>query len=194
MMSNWTFMEWAVFILVFLVLTGLYFLPSIISMATRRKRRSIIPKNLLLGWTVIGWIVYLADSMDGLDDSHVPAGLSLVVTACILAVQIWLLFIPGGAISDISTLDWTSDHPTKGEWQSESTEIMHPWYEVRIWYSEDGFDLRIAYGICGGFALLAIAATVWALINSKTIPLHAMQTSLAVLVIYIAFSIIFFGS
>lgn len=48
-----------------LALIALYFLPTIIAAANHhRKRDSIIVINLFLGWTLIGWVVSLAMSVD----------------------------------------------------------------------------------------------------------------------------------
>lgn len=53
--------------------TALYFAPSLVAW---RKRNfwAILTLNLLLGWTVIGWIVALVWGMT--NDAAVPAGLS----------------------------------------------------------------------------------------------------------------------
>lgn len=41
-------------------LLGFYFLPAIIALSAKRRQRfAITALNLLLGWTVIGWIVAL---------------------------------------------------------------------------------------------------------------------------------------
>ena len=46
--------------LIFIVVAGFYFLPTIFAVASKKKNASaIFFTNLLLGWTVIGWIIAL---------------------------------------------------------------------------------------------------------------------------------------
>jgi ABC-type transport system involved in cytochrome c biogenesis permease component len=43
-----------------LVLVGLYFLPALLALArSHHQRLAIAALNLLLGWTVLGWVVAL---------------------------------------------------------------------------------------------------------------------------------------
>lgn len=59
--------------LFFLVMiVGLYFLPTIIALSRgKRNRCAISLLNLLLGWTVIGWVIALVWSVmhESVDDS-----------------------------------------------------------------------------------------------------------------------------
>ena len=43
-----------------ILLLGLYFLPTIIAAVRGRQLGSVGVINLLLGWTVIGWVIALA--------------------------------------------------------------------------------------------------------------------------------------
>jgi len=50
-------------LLIFLVVLGLYFLPTIIVVARKKREMGpVIVVNILLGWTFIGWVVALAMS------------------------------------------------------------------------------------------------------------------------------------
>jgi hypothetical protein len=44
----------------FLVLTAIYFIPSMVAVARKRQLASVIVINIFLGWTLIGWVVALA--------------------------------------------------------------------------------------------------------------------------------------
>lgn len=47
-------------IVFFLILFAIYFLPSIIAVSKKKKNGvAIFVTNLLLGWTVLGWIISL---------------------------------------------------------------------------------------------------------------------------------------
>jgi hypothetical protein len=56
-------MEALIFILIFFVL---YFIPGLVAENRRHSSRgAIIALNLLLGWTVLGWIIALVWSLTG---------------------------------------------------------------------------------------------------------------------------------
>lgn len=48
------------FLILFLILVGLYFLPSIVAIQREKNTGMVFVINLFLGWTVIGWVVSLA--------------------------------------------------------------------------------------------------------------------------------------
>ncbi|MDD5537466.1 MAG: superinfection immunity protein [Candidatus Omnitrophica bacterium] len=59
-MQNFSFLELAFIILIVV----LYFLPSLIAYLRRHKNiQAIFVLNLLLGWTVLGWVVSLVWSV-----------------------------------------------------------------------------------------------------------------------------------
>jgi hypothetical protein len=60
-------------IILVLVCVGLYFLPAIIASRKRKRNATAIGVlNLLLGWTIAGWIISLIWALT--NDPPVPAG------------------------------------------------------------------------------------------------------------------------
>ena len=59
-MQNFTILELLLIVLIF----GLYFLPTLIAFLRQHKNKlAIFLLNLLLGWTVLGWVVSLVWSV-----------------------------------------------------------------------------------------------------------------------------------
>ena len=57
-------MEGLVFLIFSLFLLGLYFLPSLIAFLGKKSNfMAIFALNLLLGWTLVGWVVSLVWSL-----------------------------------------------------------------------------------------------------------------------------------
>lgn len=58
----------------FLILLALYLLPTIIAMSRRHLNAgAILALNLLLGWTLLGWVLALVWSLTNSTTSHIPA-------------------------------------------------------------------------------------------------------------------------
>ena len=51
------------FLILFIILVGLYFLPSIAAIQREKNTGMVFVLNLFLGWTIIGWVVSLALAM-----------------------------------------------------------------------------------------------------------------------------------
>lgn len=54
-MGEFSIFHWLVVLLVFVPMLSLYFLPSILA-RKKRQATAVFVLNLLLGWTVLGWI------------------------------------------------------------------------------------------------------------------------------------------
>lgn len=52
-------------IILWIILIGAYFLPTIIAWGRKRMTASVFVVNLFLGWTLVAWVVALAMAVSG---------------------------------------------------------------------------------------------------------------------------------
>ena len=67
-----------------LILVGLYFLPWIVAGFRRREPVAIFVLNLLLGWTILGWVFALVWALTG---PRTPAGPSFLDIEAIVNLE-----------------------------------------------------------------------------------------------------------
>ncbi len=188
----------SIFFIIVVSILCLYFLPTIFALKRRKHRFYVVPVNLLLGWTIIGWILPLISSLqditanwkwldkppeDALEDleDKIPGVISRAIILLFLALEVGLLFVPGGALSDIRNIG--SAPP------NTNIEVV---VGTEDWYSPMNIAHDRSFQILFGWLLIVIAL-VWTILRlfSKN-PKREWVGSFGILLFYSFMSLAFF--